>query len=248
MPTLGVVVFSLPGMKNPRECLQSVAWADRVLLVETGDPAAITAGEFPSLRIHHADSPAQAQTYLKDVGTDWVLQLWAEERLEPALTEELRQLCRDGSLNTPASYRIAIRSYILGAWAAGSLSGPGPALRFSRDGQRIRLGWWTEQERAPILGRGWIGDYGCSDLSRAVAGVQELSDFWADSLRRQVAPPGALKTALCSLTVFIKMLAANFARGIAGVTLSALASYAVLLSGAKLWEARHVDVAKKRRA
>jgi hypothetical protein len=36
-----------------------------------------------------------------------------------------------------------------------------------------------------------------------------------------------------------------FSGGIAGVTLAALASYAVLLSGAKLWEAKHVGAKRE---
>ena len=249
MPTIGVVVICLQGMKHVAECLQSVRWADRVLLLHTdgGEPDT-GGGEFPSLQIRRVGSPAAAGAHLSEIGTDWVLQLWGEERAEGGLGEELRALCRDRSGEAPSSYRIPVRSYLLGRWASGSVSGPSPAVRFARNVEEIPPGWWAAGKSTAALPRGWIGDYGCSELSDAADYVQGLSDFWAGRLRGAVFSPSSARTVLCSLRVFVKMILLNrlFSRGLAGVALSALASYAVLLSGAKLWEAKHVGV--KRRA
>ncbi|HEY3303565.1 MAG TPA: hypothetical protein VGL70_08550 [Candidatus Binatia bacterium] len=248
MPTLGVVVLSLGRTEHLAECLRSVAWADKVLLVQAGggEPE-IGSSEWPSLRIQSVASPADADKHLAEIGTDWVLQLWAEERLEAELAETLQALCRGESRNGSGSYRIAVRSHILGAWVEGSVSGPSPAVRLSRNIEALRLGWWIEARSAETLVRGCIRDYGCSELARAVERVQELSDFWAARLQGAASAPGALGAALGSLKVFFKMLLLNrfFSRGIAGVALSALASYAVLLSGAKLWEAKHGGAKRK---
>ena len=248
MPTIGVVVISLQGMKHLSECLESAQWADEVLLLHAGGGEPETGdGAFPSLQIRRVASLAEARQSFREIKSDWVLHLWGEERAEAGLGEELRAVCREGSADVPLSYRIPVRSYILGRWAAGSVSAPSLGVRVTRNVEEIPLGWWMEGKPAATLARGWIGDYGCSELSHAVDHVQGLSDFWAESLRGMVSPPGSARTVLRSLQVFVKMLLLNrfFSRGLAGITLSALASYAVLLSGAKLWEAKHAGVKRR---
>ena len=246
MPTFGVVVFSLRGMKHLPDCLKSVAQTlkpDEILLLHAGGGAPeIGGGEFPALRIQSVGSLAEAKKYFAEIKAERVLFLWADERLEGGLADELRELCRDRSPGRPPSCRIPVRSYVLREWVEGSVCGPSPAVRFGRNLSEVPLGWWAQKDRtASEPTRGWIGDYGCSDLSDAVERVQSLSEFWAESLGCAASPPGPARTALRSLGVFIKMLFLNrlVSRGIAGITLSALASYAVLLGGVKLWEARH---------
>jgi hypothetical protein len=241
MLTFGAVVFSLRDMTHLAQCLQSVAWADEILLLHAGDTPEIGGGEFPALRIRGIRSLAEAKNHFGEIETDWVLQLWAEERVDEDLARMLRALCQDRSPNA-SEYRIAVRSLILGEWVEGSLSGPSPAVRLSRKIQAIPFGWWAQGRSAPALARGWIEDYGCSELGRAVERVQDLSDFWAEHLREVDSPPGPMTAVLCSLKIFFKMLFHNriFSRGLSGIALSALASYAVLLSGAKAWEAGHV--------
>jgi len=242
MPTLGVVVLSLARAEHLTECLRSVSWADEVLLLHAsgGDPD-IGCGDFPALRVRRIASPADAEKHRAEIRTDWVLQLWADERLEPELRDALMALRGGSSRSGAASYRLAIRSYVLGTWVEGSVAGPSPALRLSRNIARIPLGWWSEAGAGEIFAGGCIRDHGCAELARAVERVQELSDFWATGLHGAAAAPGGLGAALGSLKVFFKMLVFErlFLRGLAGVALSAFASYTVLLSGAKFWEAKH---------
>jgi hypothetical protein len=249
MPTLGVVVLSPGKSKHLAECLQSAAWADEVLLVHAGggEPE-IGAGELPSLRIREVATLADAEKFFAEIGSDWVLQLWAEEVLEAGLADELRALRRGAAGDGPQSYRIGIRSRIFGKWIEGSVTGHSPALRLTRRSAAIPLGWWAAAA-GPAEGRarGCILDYGCSELARAVERVQELSDIWAAHLGRAARPPGAMRAVVASFEVFFKMLVVDrlLARGLAGLTLSALASYAVLLSGAKLWEAKNVGAKRE---
>ena len=248
MPTLGVVVLSRGKTKHLTECLQSVSWADEVLLVHAGggEPE-LGNGKWPSLIIRNVPSLAGAEKHFAEIRTDWILQLWAEERLDPDLADEISALCRGPSRSGPESYRIAICSHIMGKWLEGSVSGPSPAVRLSRKIESMPFGWWLEARSAETLQRGCIQDHGCSELVRAVERVQELSDWWAANLQSAASSPGAFGTVLGSLKVFFKMLVIDrlFSGGIAGVTLSALASYAVLLSGAKLWEAKHVGAKRE---
>lgn len=241
MSTVGIVIFSTEGMKHLAECLNSVAWADEILLLHAGalPPELPTAAGRP-IELKTAPSLVEAAAACDDLGSEWVLSLWGDERVEPELKQELQAL-REGELRDGGSaYRIPIRSYLLGGWAVGSVSGASPALRLYRKSGSAGTGSRNKTEEARVLRRGWIEDYSCSELSRAVDYVQLLSDFWA---RPGVmgSPPGAMRAVLGSLRVFFRILFANgiLFRGLAGVALAALAGYAVLLSEAKLWEAKY---------
>jgi hypothetical protein len=241
MPTFGAVVLGLRDMKHLAECLKSVAWADEILLLYAGGAPEIGADEIPALKVRAIRSLAEAKNYIGEMTTDWVLRLWAEERLDAELAREIRALCRDESRNKQESYRLAIRSHILGEWAEGGVSGSSPVVRLSRKTKDMPLGWWSEETAATTLASGWIEDRAGSELRCAVERVQDLSDFWANYLHAMDSPPGPMTAVFCSLKIFVKTLARNriFSCGLAAVALAALASYAVLLSGAKLWEARH---------
>ena len=243
MATLGVVIFSADGMKHIAECVESVAWADEILIVHAG-PAAVElreTGGSPA-RLKTVGSLAEAASVCGELETEWILRLWGEERVEPELKDDLQALRRGALQDGDSIYRVPIRSYLLGGWAEGSVSGLSPVPRLYRKGETPAAGWWAETRVARVLPRGWIGDYACSELSRAVDHLQLLSDFWARRLSVVGSPPGSIKVVLSSLRVFLGMLFANgiFSRGLAGIGLSALAGYTVLLSGAKCWEARHV--------
>jgi len=240
MATVGVVVLSFDGMKHLAECLEAVAWADRVLLLHAGgDPE--VGKEFPSLSVRRLSSWSEAERHFSELATDWVLYLWGDERVDASLAEEIRTLQGRAGGDSSATYKLRVRSLILGRWADGSIAGPNPAVRLAR-GQDVLPSWWTSASGSETISRGFIEDRGTEDLSAAVERVQALSDLWAARLMKLDQPPGALKTIYASIGVKVRMLCANgfFARGLGGVALAGLASYSVLLSGAKFWEARHV--------
>src|ERR1051326_6887006 len=286
MATLGVAVFSFDGIKDLAPCLESVAWADRIVLLHLGaDAPNVGAREMPALAVRRLDSWREADKYCAETGTDsllylwgderlaagpargarggwaggglvswreadkycaetgpdWLLYLWGDERLDAALARALREF-RGESTHAAGVYALRVRSLILNQWVEGGLSGPSPSARLAR-GKENPLGWWKKTREPREIAEGWIEDYGTAELAHGVERVQALSDYWAARLIEPAAPPGALETILAAVRVRIKMLLRSrlFARGLAGIALAALASYGVLLSGAKLWEARHAN-------
>ena len=240
MATVGVVILSYDGMKYLPQCLESVAWADRVLLLHAGrDPE--VGKEYPRLTVRRVPSWSEFDRYGGDIGTDWALCLWGDERIDDVLAGELQALKGAGALNSARAYAIPLRSYILNQWADGALGGPSPSIRLAR-GEAVLPAWWMKPTGAERVFLGCIEDRGTAELAAAVERVQALSDFWAARLITLAEPPSATKSVIAAFIVKVKMLLrARFgARGLGGVALAALASYSVLLSGAKLWEARHV--------
>lgn len=252
MSTLGVVVFTLRGMKHLAQCLESVRWADVAVVLHVGDgEPSIGASVRPSAILRRVTPTENLRQLCEEIKTDWVLHLWGEERVEEELGEEIRALCKAKLAKTPLGYRVPIRSHLLDRWVEGSLWGPSPALRLSREVKEHFPGWWNPAEEkiqgATGLLRGWIGDYTSAELGDGVDRVQGISNLWAERLRAMGWSPSPLAMTLGPLRVFIRLLVTNgvFSNGLAGLTLSTLAAYATFLSGAKVWEARNVKPPEK---
>ncbi len=238
-------------MKHLPECLESVKWADAVLVLHSGEgEPSVGSDPCSSLVVRKAASVKELRQLAREIKTDWILHLWGEERVEKNLKEQLGLLHKGKLPDTPAGYRIPIRSHLLGRWVEGSLWDPSPSLRLCRAAASFSFGWWelSERRNKEISGllEGWIGDYALSDLSDGIERIGAISDLWAEYLQNQgrILSPGAMAT--CSFQVFMHVLLKNggLFNGLAGLTLSVLAAYVVLLGGAKSWEARN-DSGKK---
>ncbi len=241
MATFGVAVFSFDGIKDVAPCLESVAWADRILLLHFGaDAPNVGSRELPALAVRPLATWSEAEKHCEEIGTDWVLYLWAGERLDAALARWLREFRTVAE--AAGVYTLRVRSLILNEWVEGGLSGPSPSPRLAR-GKENPLGWWLKRPPVGEGGEGWIEDHGTAELAHAVERVQALSDYWEACLMRTAEPPGALATIFAAAEIKLRMLLRSgvLSRGIAGIALAALAAYSVLLSGAKLWEARHAN-------
>ena len=231
MATLSVVVFSFPGMKQLTQCLESVLWADGVMVRHLADGGRIVSTE-------------EVKRSSKSEEAGWVLHLWGEERVEAELREELQALRMRAESSALLSYHVPIRSRLLGGWAEGSLWGPSPSVRLCREAKALPPGWWEAAEKgavvAPGLLRGWIGDYSLVELGAGVDWLNRLSNLWAAQAQAREQDLSPVNMVSGSLRVFLRLLWMNgfLSHGLAGLTLSTMAAYAKLLSGAKLWEAR----------
>lgn len=249
MATLGVVVISLTGMKYLTQCVESARWADAVLVLHVGEGEPAFGGEqlSSSISLRRVDSVEEATRADEEkLGMDWVLRLWGEEKIEPRLQEELETIRRAAKPDIPDGFRIPIRSRVLGHWANGSLWGPSPALRLSRKGSRTLPTWWNmpaeeSQEAVGLLG-GAISDYASAELSSGFERIQSVSGHWAEQFHPGNDNPGAGRISCKTFETFAQVLIVNrfYGQGLSGLTLSVLAAYGTLLSGAKAWEARHV--------
>ncbi|MBI4527647.1 MAG: hypothetical protein HY695_27945 [Deltaproteobacteria bacterium] len=243
MPTLGVVILTLNGMKHVAQCVESVKWADRIMVLHVGDGApAILAGECSCLVYRRVGSTETLDGLPQEMNTDWILNLWGEETVDAALRDELAALCRKPVQRDLDSYRIPIRSLLMGRWVDGSVWEPSPATRLGRQFSLFPAGWRSGlgngKRRIPLLGRGSICDHTLSELDYGLRQIQNVSDLWARL--SQGRSPGSFAMIGSPLRTFFRLVFRNRAlsNGIAGLTVATLAAYATFLSMAKLWEAQ----------
>ncbi|HCV42460.1 MAG TPA: hypothetical protein DGH68_03180, partial [Bacteroidetes bacterium] len=119
MNGLSVITLALNEEHNISECLESVRWADEIIVVDSGsaDRTVELAKNFPAkvLQIPWRGYGATKNDALKHATGAWILWLDADERVTPELALEIQQKLRenDGAI---AGYDTARRAYFLGKW------------------------------------------------------------------------------------------------------------------------------------
>lgn len=101
MSTLSVAVITRNEAANIRRCLDSVAWADEIIVVDSGSTDGTVEASRPlasKVYVREFDAfDSQKNFAVQQATGDWVLSLDADEVVSPALRDELRAvLARDG--------------------------------------------------------------------------------------------------------------------------------------------------------
>ncbi len=101
MSSLSVIVITKNEAANIRDCIQSVAWADEIVVLDSGstDQTASIAREMGAKVYVHADWPGfgpQKNRALDYAGSDWVFSIDADERVTEPLRAEIEQAMNAG--------------------------------------------------------------------------------------------------------------------------------------------------------
>ena len=134
--SLSVVIITLNEQENLGRTLASVAWADDVIVVDSGSTDR-TREIAESFRARFFMEPwkgfaAQKNSALEKATGDWVLSLDADEEVEPALAEEIRAVL--GADPSVAGFWIPRKNFFLGRWIRHGGFYPDAKLRLFRRG------------------------------------------------------------------------------------------------------------------
>lgn len=96
---LSIIIITKNEAANIRPCLESVAWADEVIVVDSGSSdETVRICKEMGAQVHvHADWPGfgpQKNRALGYAGKDWVFAIDADERVPPELRAEIEQAMR----------------------------------------------------------------------------------------------------------------------------------------------------------
>ena len=96
MPSLSVILITKNEAANIRACLESVAWADEIIVVDSGstDDATAIAREMGA-KVYEHDWPGfglQKNRALGYATSDWVFSIDADERVTPELRAEIENV------------------------------------------------------------------------------------------------------------------------------------------------------------
>jgi glycosyltransferase involved in cell wall biosynthesis len=132
---ISVLILTLNEEVNIAECLDSVAWANDVLVLDSGsEDRTVEIAEAKGARVMHRpfDNFASQRNYGLQEGNlqhDWVLHLDADERVTPALKDVLEKKVRYAAMR---AYRIPSKLIFQDTWLKYSGMYPTYQVRFGR--------------------------------------------------------------------------------------------------------------------
>lgn len=133
---LSVVIITLDEEANLRRTLASVAWADEIIVVDSGSTDR-TRQVAESFHAQFFVEPwqgfaAQKNSALAKASGEWILSLDADEEVEPALAGEIREVLAANP--SVAGFRIPRKNFFLGRWIKHGGFYPDSKLRLFRRG------------------------------------------------------------------------------------------------------------------
>ena len=254
-PTLAVCIITRDEEDRIGDCLSSVAFADDILVVDSGstDRTVAIARERGARVIVH-DWPgyiAQKNFALEQMTADWVFCIDADERVSPALAAGIHQALATAPA-TIAGYRMARKTFYLGRWILHGGWYPDWKVRLVRRG-RARWGGIDPHDRLEADGPigtlpGDLEHRTYRDVADHLRTIDRFTSVGARELHARGCG-GALAGMLFNPPAkFLKMylLKAGFLDGLPGLIVAVLGSYYVFLKYAKLWELKQEETANGR--
>ena len=242
---LSVVIICRDEEHNLRDCLESVKWADEIVIVDSGstDRTLEIAAQYTDRII--------AQTWLgygpqKDFAMaqaagDWVLNLDADERVSAQLAGEIQTLIARPD-NPHVAFTLPRRTFYLGRWITHGGWYPDRNLRLARRG----AGRWSDtpvHETMTVNGpvgklHGDLLHYTYRNIAEHLRVINEFSTLAAEKMFSQHRKHALPNLLLNPPAKFLRMylLRLGFLDGAPGLIVALLGSYYVFLKYAKLWE------------
>jgi glycosyltransferase involved in cell wall biosynthesis len=243
---LSVAVIAWNEEDRLRACLESVAWADEIIVIdaESTDKTVQVAREFTDkIWVRPwAGFAAQKNFALEQTTGEWVLSLDADERVTRELRDRIGRLVR---ANGPADgYSIPRKNVFWGAWMRHGGLYPDYQLRlFRRDAGRFAAS--AVHESVVIEGRVEALDepmlhHSYRGLEDFVTRSNRYSTLAAQEIVSRGGRAGLADLALRPLGRFLSMyiLKFGFLDGWRGFVLAVLYANYVFLRMAKAWETR----------
>ncbi len=244
---LSVTIITYNEEANIRRTLESVKWADEIVVVDSGstDRTVEICREYTD-KVFHQDWLGFAKQKNFAIGKtegDWVLSLDADEPIESALADEIRGII--SSLGSFDGYRIPRRTFFLGKEIKHGGWYPDYNLRLFRRGKG-RFEERTVHEAIRVLGSVGktlhaIEHYAYHDLASYLNSINKYSSFAVDVMEEEGI--SWFKASWMNiifrpvLTFVLKyFFRLGFLDGKHGLVLNLFHSYYVFAKYAKAWE------------
>jgi glycosyltransferase involved in cell wall biosynthesis len=232
MSRLSVIIITFNQEAHIIPCLESVKWADEIVLVDSGSTDnTLTLARSYTDRIFTIDWPGfgAAKNFALDQATgDWILSVDTDERVPEALRVEIQGVIKRGGPHD--GYRVPRKNYFAGRWVKHLGWYPDYIVRlFRRGAGRFR-------ERAvheEVLVAGSVGflntpleHYSYTSVSDYLARQERYARLAAQEMLREGRRPRAGDLLWRPAAHFVKLyvLRLGFLEGRLGYTLALLSS------------------------
>ncbi|MDH4164026.1 MAG: glycosyltransferase family 2 protein [Nitrospirota bacterium] len=246
-PKLSIAIITLNEESNIRRTLDSVKWADEIVVVDSGstDGTLAICREYTDRVFHQKwlGYAGQKNFAIDNTSGEWVLSLDADEPIEPALAQEIRAILM--SEDPCDGYCIPRKTYFLGKWIKHGGWYPDLNLRLIRKGKG-RFEERVVHESIKVKGkvgvlRNAIEHHTYPDLESYLSTINKYSTLAVEVMAQKGLPWS--KTSWISIVIrplftFLHkyIFRLGFLDGKHGLVLNLFHSWYVFAKYAKAWE------------
>jgi glycosyltransferase involved in cell wall biosynthesis len=245
--TLSVAIIAGNEEKNIGDCLESVKWADEIIVVdsESTDRTVEIARKYTDkvfVRKWEGYAP-QKQFAIEQATCDWILSLDADERASPELKEEIEKVLE--SETEYDGFYIPRRNFFLGKWIKSCGWYPNYQLRLFKRGRgyvtarKVHEGFVVDGKVGYL--KGDIIHYTHMELKSTFAKINEYSSLSAEEKVHRKKVRG-IDLILHPLSAFLGhyMLRGGFRDGVHGLMVSLIHAMTNMQTYMKIWELQNV--------
>jgi len=245
MGKLSVIIITLNEEQNIVDCLETVRWADEIVLVDakSSDRTVELASRYTDkIFVTEWLGFAEAKNFaISKAMNDWVLWLDADERVTPELADEIRNIVAQDSGDV-AGYSVARRAYFLGRWIKHCGWYPGRVVRLFKKDKGTFSGSLVHEH---LVLNGKIGElkndlvhYTDSNLEHYFDKFNKYTTLASHELVQMKGKFRITDLLFRPPFLFFKMyiLKLGFLDGMQGFILSVLSACYVFTKYAKVWE------------
>ena len=226
---VSVTIITLNEEANIRQCLESVRWADEIIVSDSGsaDRTASICREYGARVYHDAwhGYGKQKNICASRASNAWILNVDADERITPELKDEILGVLKEGGKD---GYRIARKNYFGARWIKHCGWYPDYNIRLYR---KDRGSFNEVKVHEAVTVDGAVGTLKnplvhltYKDIPHYFARMQRYSTLAAEEMKDRGKTAGALDVILRPPFTFLNMfvLKLGFLDGQMGLTLSML--------------------------
>lgn len=253
MKKLSVTIITLNEEDNIRRAIESVKWADEIVVVDSGstDRTVEICKEFTS-KVFHQDWLGMngQKAFAKEQATcDWLLNIDADERVSHELAGEIKTAL-EGESDLDGFF-IPRRVNYLGRWINHSGWYPDYTLRlFKRN--KGRWAGTDPHDKVLVDGKlaylnGDIYHYTYKNIEDHINTMNRFTTVAAGEYAKKDKSSGLLNIVLRPPFTFFKkyILKQGFRDGLPGFIIAFSSAYYVFLKYIKLWELKNVQTGKE---
>jgi glycosyltransferase involved in cell wall biosynthesis len=239
-----VTIITLNASQHIRQCLESVRWADEIVIVDSGstDDTLTIAREFTD-RIMHRDWAGygpQKQFAVSQAKHDWILSIDADESLSPELVGNIRRVLQE----RPPFYAYNLRrcNQFMGRWLKHGEGYPDLVLRLF---DRRHARWSDDIIHEKVIYDGHAGELAGDLLHRSENGIaaylekqNHYTSLQAERLYEQGVRTGIAQLLFSPTVRFIKFyfIRRGFLDGLPGLVHIMIGCFNSIVKYAKLME------------
>lgn len=247
MEKLSVTIITLNEEHNIRDALESIKWADEIVVVDSGsrDKTVEICREYTD-KVFYNPWPGhieQKNLAIDKASNQWILSIDADERVTPELAGEIKRVLEGPSVDAYAVPRLV---FYLGRWIAHSWYPDYKVRLFRRD--KGKWGGINPHDKVVVDGKverlkGDLLHYSYKDIAHHVNTMNSFTTISAREYSKLGKKAGPLDLIFKPAGMFLKkyLLKQGFRDGMPGFIIAVSSAYYVFLKYAKLWEMANIN-------